>query len=87
MWGAPEVYSSGMPSIPYRADDYAAEHLPRLQLPQQRLPPATMCAPFFRYAMPWPERALIATVNVALLAFSLIALYFLGLSLWTLFAA
>jgi hypothetical protein len=37
--------------------------------------------------MSWPQRALIATVNMALLAFSLVALYFLGLFLWALFVA
>jgi hypothetical protein len=45
MCGAREVYSAGMRSILHRAHDYAAEHVPRLQFPQQRLPPATMCAP------------------------------------------
>jgi hypothetical protein len=87
MCGAREVYSAGMRSILHRAHDYAAEHVPRLQFPQQRLPPATMCSPFFKYAMSWPQRALIATVNMALLAFSLVALYFLGLFLWALFVA
>jgi cytochrome b subunit of formate dehydrogenase len=43
--------------------------------------------PFFRYAMPWEQRVLIATISVLLLAFSGIALCFLGLLVWALFTA
>jgi hypothetical protein len=76
-----------MASVIHRIHDRAAERLRWVQFPRQRFVPLHVRAPFFRHAMPWPTRVTLAVISVVVLLFSTIALFFLGLLIWALFAA
>jgi len=75
-----------MRSLTFRAQEWLADHFRWAQYPRQQILPRHPTAPFFRTAMPWELRGLLALVGSLFVLVGVASLAAIALIVWVMLA-